>query len=145
MATEPLRRCASLLALLALAACATSSQRSERPGEPTQDSRLMTAEEIHDSGASNAWDAIRRTVGLSLTENSRGEPAGVSARGQSSFHLDDTPVVVVDGVRVMDLRLLRSIDARTISTIEFTNGIQGTLRYGTGSGGGAIVITTRSH
>ena len=135
---------ASSIAVALLSACATGTPPGERAGEPVRNSRLITAAEIAESGARNAWELIRRKAGLGMTEDAAGDPTGLRMRGPSSFLLDDAPVVVVDGVRLQDLEMLRSLDVGTIERVEFTNGIQGTLRYGTGSGGGAIVITTRS-
>lgn len=142
-----LRSCSAgvlLFALGALTACSARGAGTGGSGEAQQDSRLITAEEIRNSSAKTAWDALRLVARLHLTESARGAPMGVRTRGHSSFHLDDSPVLVVDGVRIRDFRYLRSIDARSVSTIEVINGVQGTLRYGTGSGGGAIVVTTRN-
>lgn len=133
------------LFVLTFTACATPGTSDRRSGERSRDSRTLTADEIAESGARDAWEAVRHTAGLALTEGQGGRPSGMSSRGRSSFHLDDTPIVVVDGMRIGDFRILRDIPAHTIFTIEVLNGVQGTLKYGTGSGGGAVVVTTRSH
>ena len=131
-----------VLALTLLTACfAHVPQRGS--GEAPSEGRLITAEEIDRSGARTAWEALRQVTPVSMRETAAGKPRSISMRGHSSVHLDDTPVVIVDGVPI-DLDMLRNIDARTIARIEILNGVQGTLRFGTGSGGGAIVITTRS-
>ena len=131
-----------LAATLLLPACSHVPTRGT--GETVSDSRVITAQEINQSGARTAWDALRSAAPVSIRETASGTPRSMRMRGHSSFHLDDTPVIILDGVRVNDLAMLRNIDAAAIAHIELVNGVQGTFRYGTGSGGGAIVITTRA-
>ena len=133
----------ALLLLPGLLACAqvrgTSTPLADRQG------KVISAAEIEKSGARNAWEALRRSgTHLRLTEGARGEPGTVRKRGDGSMVLSNAPTVVLDGVLLVDFRALIEVPARIIEEIRILNGIDGTARYGTGSGNGVIVVTTRS-
>jgi len=132
--------------LAASAGCATlhPTHDGESHAPSRSISHYLSAQEIKDSGAQNAWEALRRLGGVRLQESADGTPVGIRpTRGNQTIVLDDTPIVVLDGARLLDFAILRSVPARSIDSIEFLNGISGTLKHGTGGGGGAIVILTR--
>jgi outer membrane cobalamin receptor len=105
---------------------------------------VITAEQIRKSGATDAWDALRRVgTHLSMRESSTGQPARLGNRGQSSLLLSSEPLVVIDGVRMVDFRSLNSVPAEIISSIRILAGYEGTTRFGTGAGNGVIVVETR--
>lgn len=115
-----------------------------RAAAPPSGSAIITQEEILASGATTAWEAIKRGAPfLSLRERSSGEPARMWRRGRGSFYLDDAPTVVLDGVRQPDFRSLHLIPAHTILVIYIFTGIDGTTYYGTGAAGGVIEIRTK--
>jgi outer membrane cobalamin receptor len=125
-----------------LAACATAPHGNGVRSSGKAQGRLITSDHIAASGAQTAWEVLRRAGVLSMQESPRGEPRAMRMRGRSSVFLDDTPIVVLDGVRMSDIGILREIRANTIATIEIMSGVEGTGRHGTGAGGGAIVIRT---
>jgi len=57
--------------------------------------------------------------------------------------LDDTPLIILDGVRESDFRVLDNIPATTILSIYILTGIEGTTYYGTDAVSGVIVIRTK--
>jgi len=119
----------------------------ERPRPDPDGGRVITAEAIARSGATDAWDALKRTgVLLSLGESWNGDPSQLqSRRGRSSIVLrnSDTPLVVLDGTRLNDIRTLRQIAAQSISQIRILSGIEGTTYEGTNAGAGVIMIVSK--
>src|SRR5438128_275112 len=101
---------------------------------------LVTEEKIRASGATTAWEALRRTVPMVQFRESRGGPSRIQRRGTASLYLDDQPRVFVDQVRLLDLKILASMPAADIATIEVLNGLDATTYYGGLSTSGAIVI-----
>jgi hypothetical protein len=131
--------------LLLLIPLATGCASLTAAGSGSGHDSLVTAEEIAQSGASDAWDAIRKTLPhLDLREDRNGRPARMHRRGASSLLLEDRPSIFLDGVRITDVQRLSQIPAFEIAEIRFLSGIDGTTRYGTNSGDGVIVIQTKA-
>lgn len=106
--------------------------------------RIITEEAIARSGASTAWEVLKRSgTSIHFGENRNG-PARMWRRGRSSILLNDAPLVFLDGVRVADIRILNQISARTIAQISILSGIDGTTYYGTNATGGVIRINTKN-
>lgn len=129
--------------LLLVSGCASSS--GEAAGDPREDmgSQFFTAAEIEKSGALTAWEVLRRDGRLAMRENSRGEPESMKLRGRRSLVLNETPLVVVDGVATRDVRILQTIRAETIHWMEILSAAEGASQHGPQAGGGAIVIQTK--
>ena len=131
-----------LLLLSSLAGCSVV-QASKRSTEAPF-GRVITAAQIERSGATDAWDVLRRSsTSLSLSERGNGEPSRIARRGQSSVFLKDVPRVFVDGMEMSDFRYLRQVPANSIVTMRILTGIEATTYYGTNSGSGVIVIHTK--
>jgi outer membrane receptor for ferrienterochelin and colicin len=127
--------------LVAFAGCSTF-----RTGEHEEDDkgRIVTAEEIQATGASTIWEAIRSTVHFAMfSENWNGEPDRIRTRGMSSFSLNEDMKIYIDGVKVIDIRDLDLLPADHIEYMRILSGLDGTTRYGTGSGDGVILIYTK--
>ncbi len=105
---------------------------------------LVTEEKIRASGATTAWEALRRTVPMVQFRENRGAPSRIQRRGTASIYLDDEPRVFVDHVLLLDLKILASMPASDIGSIEVLNGIDATTYYGGLSTSGAIVIHTKT-
>jgi outer membrane cobalamin receptor len=111
---------------------------------PSAVARHISAAEIQESGARNAWEVLRRLGRFQLRESASGEPLRIRpTRGRSTLLLHDDPVVLLDGVRLVDIGVLRNIRASTIASVDFYNSSQATVLVGTGATGGAIAILTR--
>lgn len=130
--------------LFLVQACASASGAEIADGRSDDGRQLITAEEIVQSGSRTAWEALRRVGGISMRETSNGEPSSMKLRGRRSLVLDDTPLVVLDGVAIRDIRVLQTIRAETIEWIEILNAADGASLHGPMAGGGAIVIRTKS-
>jgi len=108
---------------LALAGCA-SSGTSSRPAGATAN-RIVRAE-LESVGQVDAFEAVNRL-----------RPRWMSSRGGSR------PVLYVDGTRRNDISDLQSLRAFDIEEIEYMSGSDASTRFGTGHGGGAIMVSTR--
>lgn len=132
-----------LLGLTLWSACSHGARSGSSSDWASSGSFVVTEEKIRASGATTAWDAIRRTVPMVHLRESRGQPARLQRRGTSSLYLDDQPRVFVDEVQIRDLKQLASMPASDIATIEVLNGLDATTRYGGISTSGAILIRTK--
>lgn len=104
---------------------------------------MITAEQISRSGATNAWEALRRSgTHLLVRENSRSEQARISHRGPNSLLLSNEMLVIVDGIQLVNWSYLRDIPAASIAPIQIMLGAQATVQYGTPAGNGAIIVST---
>jgi len=147
MSTRPGRRAQVVILTLAavLGACRTGRHAGPKQVKPTGE--LITASSIAHTDARNAWEVLQRDGHFSMDETPDGDPARLaSRRGRSSILIanSDVPLVYVDGVQLVDLRMLREITAESIESIRILSGIEGTTYYGTNAGAGVIVIRTKA-
>lgn len=106
---------------------------------------VITEQMIERSGGQTAWEVLRREAPqLSFRENRNGQATSMSRRGRSSILLNDTPMLLVDGVRSQDLKTLQQIPATTLMSIEVLTGLEGTTYYGTDAVGGVILVHTKT-
>ena len=128
-----------VVAFTVLAGCSGNSRGSAGDNEPGQ---LITAETIRKSGLSTGWDVLR-TFGehLSFGEHERG-PVRVSRRGRESVYLSESPLLVIDGVKVRDFRVLTTLPARDIESMRILSGSEGSARHGLFAASGAIIVKT---
>ena len=131
------------VALLLPMACSHTSANRSRTGQ-SAGGQLITAEQIERSGSHTAWEVLKHEAPmLTLEEDRNGQPARLHWRGRSSLYLDDAPIVVLDGVRVPDWKVLVQIPAGEIEFINILTGIEGTTYYGTNAVSGVIEIRTK--
>ena len=119
------------IVLLVTAACASTAQGPRTSGR--RDARLLGAEEIKMSSASNLYDVIRSY-----------RPEWLIKRGQTSINLEGDIVVYVDNVALGGPESLKSIDVQSVQSVRFLNASEAQMRYGVGHMHGAIVVTTRT-
>lgn len=137
---QPASRHATLPASCSLALLVVLTACTGLPGqhrEASPDGHTVTREEILESGAENAWEAIGRTTRLSTSPNGR-----LRHRGEGSISLDDTPVIILDGARISDTGVLVQLPAWSLASIIVLSGVQATTRYGTNAQSGVVVLTT---
>jgi outer membrane cobalamin receptor len=133
---------AAAVPLLATAACAPPRATVD-PDAPRGE--VVTSEQIAATGAGNVWDVLRRTVrSLSYMTGTDGRPMAIRRRGRSSIQTDDQVLVVIDHVRLDDIRLLYSMPPATVERIEVLSGIEATTYFGVNAGDGVIHIITKS-
>jgi outer membrane cobalamin receptor len=106
----------------------------------------ITAADITRSSDANAWEILRTHAHrFTYQEDQSGRPVQILARrGASSIVLSnaDSPMVIVDGARLINVRGLSDIPASAISSIEIFSGIAGTGTQGTNAASGVIYIHT---
>jgi outer membrane cobalamin receptor len=126
-------------------ACGRATSRTAEDILVTPDGRrIITEKAIEHSGARTAWDALQRTVPFfNFNEGNRGRPARVEHRGRSSILLRDQPMILVDGIEMIDFTVLGSMPASDLFEIEVLSGIDATTYYGTNATKGVIRIWTK--
>ena len=117
---------------VAPAAPAAAVATTPAPAKRKRNSNLITAEEIREISAANAYEAVSRLRSHWLRK-----------RGVSSINREGSSLVYHDGMRAGTPEALRRINADVIESISFLNGSQATQRYGLDHGNGAIVISSR--
>lgn len=136
--TGPTRRIASgpavwlVLGLLAtLVGCRSSGVSATRDVDPD----TITFEELADWHDDSALDVVRRL-----------RPQWLRARASSAGPVSGPvePVVRIDGVPLRSVSELGDVPAADVATMRFMSGPDATLRFGTGYGYGAILVTTRT-
>ncbi len=102
------------------------------PVKRKQDPNLISAEEIRETNAADAYDAVARLRANRLRK-----------RGVSSINCEGTILVYQDGMRFGGPGSLRQISAGMIESISYLDGMQATQRFGVDHGNGAILAATR--
>ncbi len=129
----------------AVAACGANHRVN--PSLTPDGDRVITAEQIAAMQVSTAWDVIERSGAVDMSEAVDGRSAEIHSRlGTNSITLisADEPMLIVDGIRFTDPRVLHSISALSIERLRIMGAIQGTIKEGTNATGGVIEITTKT-
>ena len=123
------RRRNLLLSILALAACASGTRSGE-----SRRLDLITRDEIVQTGATNALEAIERL-----------RPQFLRPRGGTSIRegqVQSPPQVFVDGLEVGGPEALRDIPASLVLSIQYSPNRDTEARLGSGQYGGVIRVST---
>lgn len=104
-------------------------------GARLQDPDVITAPELAQSGAANAYDAIRRL---------RPEMLRSRGTGALNYFAPRTAVVAVDNTVVGGLEVLRTLDIDHVARIESVSPWQAAKRYGLTFGNGVVLVTQRA-
>jgi len=97
-----------------------------------QNQRVLTTAEIEGSGYHDAFSVVQAL-----------RPHWLSTRGVASINQPQFIKVYLDGNLLGGTEELRGIAIRSISKMEFLDGLEATNRWGLDHGLGAIVVTTR--
>ena len=134
---------AGLLLACAFSGCVSASRTGEQERRRTD---FIGPEEISRSASTNAWDLLRNRIRqYDFAEDRYGRPRTIrTKRGRSTILVadSDTPLVVVDGARLVDFAVLRDMPTGAIASIELLSGINGTSAHGTNASAGVIYIHT---
>jgi hypothetical protein len=116
-------------AIISLTSCATTTSH---PASKNRD--LITADEIANSNASNAYEAIERL-----------RPAFLRTRGSQSLQNTAPPsaMVYLDGMRYGPVTSLAQIPAMGVISIQYMSALEASQRFGLGNEGGAILVATK--
>jgi hypothetical protein len=96
---------------------------------------VITAPELAQSGAANAYDAIRRL---------RPEMLRTRGSGALTYFAVRSPVVAVDNTLAGGLEVLRTLDLDHVARIESVGPWQAARRYGSTFGNGVVLVTQRA-
>jgi hypothetical protein len=96
---------------------------------------VITAPELSQSKARNAYDAIQQIRPEMLRTRDPGTIAYFKAR---------QPLVAVDNTLVGGVDVLRTLPIDKVARIEYVNSWTATKRYGTGFGNGVMLIESRA-
>jgi outer membrane receptor for ferrienterochelin and colicin len=134
----------AVLAAIATSACKPAPGASSAVAPAAGRETLITEDEIARMSVRTAWDAVRlRTPRLSFSVDATGRPTGVRIQERRSSVVDETPLLVVDGVRMSDIQYLNEIPASEVHAIHVLDAEAAEPRYGLGAAGGAIVVETK--
>lgn len=146
MAVSLWRRTLVVIPLCVAVACKTGGGATAAPKDEAYHAHVITAEAIERSGATDAWEVLKRlSTTARATESYDGQPERLHPRrGHGSLYLRDDPMVYIDGVPLSDIRALRQIGASDIDNIEEMGSIEATAYFGTNSNAGVILIHSKS-
>lgn len=115
--------------LAALPACASGGAS----GDASASRNVITAEQLSDMPQGSAYDAVQRL-----------RPRWLQGRGISSVRsgAPELAQVYLDGAPMGGLRALHNITINQVEEIRYLDGRDATTRFGTGHGGGAILVST---
>lgn len=118
-----------VLAMSGMTACATAPAPRARG-----DREVLFADEIQRTAAVTAYDAVRQL-----------RPEWLRRRGRSSIQnaTADVLVVYLNGTRLGNVQMLRSVAIGSVLEIRHLDANDATTRFGTGHAGGALLILTR--
>jgi hypothetical protein len=105
-------------------------------GQTGPPARVITADDIERLGAHDAWEALERSGAPLLAE-----PIGRSR--PATHYITEIPRVIVDGVQMLEIRLLRDIPASLISRIWIESAPIRFWQSNDGRSGETIRIETR--
>jgi hypothetical protein len=123
-------RRALLLAVTALL-CLGCAGGTGETGEQRASLDVLTGDELRETGAANLWDALRQRRAQWL--RARATTSLISPRAEE-------PVVYVQGIRHGPLTSLQQMNLDRVRRVEFIDGRDATTRFGTGHGGGVIMV-----
>ncbi|CAN5544197.1 hypothetical protein BH09GEM1_BH09GEM1_44250 [soil metagenome] len=128
-----MRRSSYVVMVMAIASACSQAPPAES-GANAASSQFITAEEIAQSQASSAYDAIVKLRGNFL-----------SNRGKTTILGKETPLpnVYMDGLPLGGVETLRNISAKQIATIRLYRAWE-SGKFGSGNSGGVIEITSRT-
>jgi outer membrane cobalamin receptor len=134
---------ASIVGFASLSGCAAPNLQPDAVGDRVD---VISAEEIARSPSTNAWDLLRRRARqYDFSEDQYGRPREIRThRGRSTISIAsaDSPLILIDGARVLDVGFLRDLSTGAIQSVELLSGIRGTVSQGTNAVAGVIYIHT---
>lgn len=143
MSTRPIPSARALAVSLVVLLPACSLHRTDQSAGDQFGGQLITYETIRDSGLSTGWEVLRRYANhLSFSEHERG-PVRVTRRGRQSIYLVEKPLLILDGVKISDYRVLVNLPARDIESMRILSSMEGGVRYGLQAASGVIIVHTR--
>jgi hypothetical protein len=105
---------------------------------------LITEEDIARLSVRTAWDVVRlRAPRFTFGQDAGGQPSRVMIQSQRSINADETPLLVLDGMRLTDVGYLKGIPASDVHLIRILDSEAAEPLFGLAAAGGAIVVETK--
>lgn len=119
--------CVVLIAGLVSTGCTSTSGG----GQSRLQLDVLSGDELRATNAANVWDALVRL-----------RPQWLRARGSTSLvaPLSEEPIVYLQGIRHGSVRTLQTMNIDRVRRVEYIDGRDATTRFGTGHGGGVIMV-----
>jgi len=136
----------ALLMVVAAGGCRPMPAASGAAASPPLMGRgtVITEDEIARMAVRTAWDVVRmRAPHLTSGLDDAGQPTRIRIQAERSVNSDETPLLVVDGVRVGDILYLRDLSASEVRSIRILDSEAAMPLYGLAAGSGAIVVETK--
>ena len=138
----------AVCASLGASPATTNAQQAASSSTQTATSaRTISPEVIPHRGTRRNVISMQEIIGAKARDAyelvSRMRPLWLRQRGASSLLLKESVLVYWDGMRFGGPESLRQIDANSVGSIRFLNGVQATAELGTGHGNGVIMVKTR--
>jgi len=138
-ATAPL----AVLAALSASACHPVPQRAGSVAPLASRETLITEKEITQMSVRTAWDAVRLRAPRLIYADTGGIVSRVRIQPTTSLNADETPLLIVDGMRVGSIDYLQDIPASEVHAIHILDSMSAEPLYGLSAAGGAIVVETK--
>ncbi|MFQ5674287.1 MAG: hypothetical protein ACE5G1_00190 [bacterium] len=119
-----------ILCALALFCCASATQNKR--ARTAQN--IITAEEIAQSTAKNAYEAVQLL-----------RPNLLRIRGSRGRGVALTPLVYLDNIEFGQTGSLRDIPSHSIKEIRFLGAADATIRFGSNNMAGAFLVTSKTN
>ncbi len=105
---------------------------------------VISEADIARMSVQTAWDVVRmRAPRLTFGLDATGRPTRIRVQETRSAMADETPLLVVDGMRVADIMYLSQIPAFDVYAIHILDAEAAEPLYGLPAAGGAIVVETK--
>ena len=121
------------MALAASLLCAACLSKASQATRGRLDRTVITRDQMLQSNYSSVYDAVAALRSLWL-----------QPRGPDSFVSPSVVWVYIDGARVGDVAVLKTVQPRMINTVRFYDGPSATSRWGVDNAAGVIHLSTWS-
>ncbi|MEW5915231.1 MAG: hypothetical protein AB1762_02445 [Gemmatimonadota bacterium] len=139
----------SLVAALAVGTACASGGSAGGSGTPAAgtpvprgSANLITEAEIVATGLDNLYEVVERLRPNML--RTRGQVGRLAGATEGSSGASSSAIkVYLNGTQIGDTQALRSIQARSVKSVQYLSPSDATTRFGTGVDAGAIVVTSK--
>ncbi len=118
---------------------------TQRKSDVTGSVVSITNEEITSRPVNNIYEAMQgNAAGVDITNNERpGEIGKIYIRGVRSLTASNEPLYVVDGIPVMSLSGIETLNPQDIESIDILKDASATAIYGSRGANGVVLVTTK--
>lgn len=117
----------------------------QRKSDVTGSLVRVSDKDLNSRPVSSALEAMQgKAAGVDITSNERpGEIGNITIRGVRSINATNQPLYVVDGIPLMSLSGIETINPRDIESIDILKDASATAIYGSRGANGVVLVTTK--